>query len=251
MNIVIIGSGNVAASLGGKFVKGGHKIIQVLSRNAKAASELAYEWDTESANYISLVNKEADVYLIAVPDDAIAQVVKDLHLPEKVVAHTAASVKKEVLQSVTDHYGVFYPLQSLSKDLETTEIPVYTEGATQRAKNVLTLLAQSVNARAPKEADYDQRLKLHVAAVIVNNFINHILSLAETYCKEEGIDFADLLPLINNTIDRLHLQSPSKLQTGPAARQDYATIAKHEALLEQHPKLLRLYRFFTDSIINK
>ncbi len=251
MNIVIIGSGNVAASLGRRFVSAGHRIVQVLSRNPKAASELAYEWDTESANYISLVNKEADVYIIAVSDDAIEEVVKDLQLPGKVVAHTAASVRKEVLQGVTENYGVFYPLQSLRKEIETPQIPVYTEGATPKAKTGLTTLAQSVYHHPPKEADYDKRVKLHVAAVIVNNFVNHIFYLAEDYCKEEDINFEELLPLITQTIERLRLAPPSQLQTGPAVRQDYATISKHEALLENHPKLLRLYRFFSESISNK
>ncbi|MCH5597156.1 NAD(P)-binding domain-containing protein [Niabella ginsengisoli] len=93
MNIVIIGSGNVAAVLGRKFVAAGHDIFQILSRNASAASELAYEWNTESANYNSLINKDADIYIVAVADDAIENVVNDIKLPGKIVAHTAAPLK--------------------------------------------------------------------------------------------------------------------------------------------------------------
>ncbi|HRO85838.1 MAG TPA: NAD(P)-binding domain-containing protein, partial [Niabella sp.] len=137
MEIVIIGSGNVAAVLGRKFVAAGHKIIQVFGRNASAASELAYEWDTASTNYISLINNEADVYIIAVSDASIAEVVSDLHLPGKVVAHTAASVEKEILKSATEDYGVFYPLQSLRKDQKIIPpMPIYTEAATEKAKSV-------------------------------------------------------------------------------------------------------------------
>ena len=62
MDIVIIGSGNVSTVLGRKFKAAGHTIVQVISRNAKAATQLAYEWDTESTNYFSVVNKNADVY---------------------------------------------------------------------------------------------------------------------------------------------------------------------------------------------
>src|SRR5688500_6933385 len=116
MNIVIIGSGNVAAVLGRKFTAAGHKIIQIVSRNASAASELAYEWDTESANYMSLINQNADVYIIAVSDNALEELVRHLKLPGKVAAHTAGSVSKEILKDVTSHYGVFYPLQSLRKE---------------------------------------------------------------------------------------------------------------------------------------
>src|SRR5688500_1452537 len=89
MDIVIIGSGNAAAVLGRKFRKAGHTILQIVSRNASAASALAYEWDSESANYKTLINRNADVYLFAVSDDAIEEVINDLKLTGKVVAHTA------------------------------------------------------------------------------------------------------------------------------------------------------------------
>ena len=251
MDIVIIGSGNVAASLGRKFVKAGHHIVQILGRNSYAASELAYEWDTESANYSSLINKEADLYIIAVPDGAIEEVANDIRLPGKVVAHTAASVKMDILQKVTENYGVFYPLQSLRKEVETEAIPIYTEAANEKTTNVLNKLARSIYNSPVHTADYDKRTKLHVAAVIVNNFTNHFFALAEDYCKKEGIDFKELLPIINNTISRLNNEPASALQTGPAARHDHETIAKHEALLNEHPKLLKLYRFLTESILQK
>ena len=252
MNIVIIGSGNVAAVLGRKFVAAGHHIVQILSRNASAASELAYEWNTESANYSSLINKDADVYIIAVADDALENVANDLRLPGKVVAHTAGAVKMEVLKDVTDNYGVFYPLQSLRKDQEQIpEIPIYIEGVNEQTKNVLNKLARSVYKEASFSADFDKRTKLHVGAVLVNNFSNHIFSLAEAYCKKEGIEFTELLPLIDNTFYRLHDAAPSSLQTGPAVRGDMQTINKHRALLDKHPQLLKLYEFLTESILGR
>ena len=126
MDIVILGSGNVAAVLGRKFKAAGHNILQIVSRNASVASKLAYEWDTESTNYSSIINRNADFYLIAVSDDAIHEVVDALKLPKKVVAHTAASVSKDVLKNVSDHYGVFYPLQSLHKeDINPPEAPIF------------------------------------------------------------------------------------------------------------------------------
>jgi predicted short-subunit dehydrogenase-like oxidoreductase (DUF2520 family) len=252
MNIVIVGSGNVATVLGRKFVKAGHHISQVYGRNAREASKLAYEWGTESANYISLINKNADVYIIAVCDTAIADVVKDLHLPGKVIAHTAASVKMNILEKVSDNYGVFYPLQSLRKEQENIpSTPIYVEASNEYTKVILENLAHSLYAEEVQTADYDKRTKLHIAAVIVNNFTNHILSLAEEYCKKEGIDFRELLPLIQNTIERLQVSSPSKMQTGPAFRADQETIQKHIELLREHPQLRRLYTFLSDSINEK
>lgn len=249
MNIVMIGSGNVAAVLGRKFVAQGHEILQVLGRNAAAASELAYEWNTESANYSSLINKDADVYIIAVADKAIFEVIKDLHLQNKVVAHTAASVDMDVLKEVTNDYGVFYPLQSLRKEqVLLPDTPIYIEAATEKAKITLEKLARSINNGDNLSADIDKRTKLHVGAVMVNNFINYIFYLAEDYSKKEGIAFAELLPLINNTFHRLHEASPTLMQTGPAARNDKETIQKHQEILKTHPELLKLYIFFTENI---
>lgn len=249
MNIVIIGSGNAAAVLGRKFKAAGHTILQVVSRNATAASALAYEWDTESANYMSLLNKNADVYIIAVSDDAIAQVVKALKLPGKVVAHTAGSVDKELLKEVTAHYGVFYPLQSLRK--ETTglpDIPLFVEGSDEKATRVLESLARSVSFGQVAPAGSLDRVKLHIAAVVVSNFTNHLYTLAEAYCKKEGLDFRQLLPLIEETASRIRDISPAQSQTGPAIRQDEDTIQKHLDMLGDHPQLKNIYLLMTESI---
>ena len=249
MNIVILGSGNVAAILGRKFIAAGHNIVQIYSRNAAAATELAYEWNTESTNYKSTINKNADVYLIAVADDAIEQVTDQLKLPGKVVAHTAAAVPKEVLKNVSEHYGVFYPLQSLRKDMTALpDVPIFFDGSNNNAKNILEQLAHSISNEKVIEAGDDTRLKLHVAAVVVSNFVNHLYTLAEDYCKMEGLDFKQLLPLIEETASRLKDTSPQQAQTGPAIRHDAETIHKHLELLHNHPQLKNIYVLLTESI---
>jgi hypothetical protein len=93
-------------------------------------------------------------------------------------------------------------------------------------------------------------LKLHLAAVFCNNFVNHIYVLTEDYCKKETIDFKLLLPLIKETAERLEDISPSQSQTGPAIRNDRPTIEKHLALLQNHPQLQKIYSIFTESIYN-
>lgn len=251
MEIVIIGSGNVAAVLGRKFKAAGHHILQVASRNASAASRLAYEWGTESTNYWSLVNKDADVYIIAVSDDALEEVVADLKLPGKLVAHTAASVSKEILKPVSKHYGVFYPLQSLRQEMnELPEAPVFIDAVDEASRKKLELLAASIAPQHVKQAGDVARLKLHIAAVFVSNFTNHLYALAEEYCKKEGIDFMELLPLIEETALRIKTISPAKAQTGPAARNDDITIQKHMELLKEHPQLIKVYELMTESIKN-
>ncbi len=249
MNIVIIGSGNVAAVLGRKFKAAGHEIAQIYSRNAAAATELAYEWNSESTNYKSTIITTADVYLIAVNDDSIDEVTQGLLLPGKVVAHTAASVPKEVLQKVSNHYGVFYPLQSLRKDMVALpDVPVFFDGSDEKTKKILAALAYSISAEKIMEADDNARLKLHVAAVVVSNFVNHLYTLAEDYCRKEGLDFKQLLPLIEETASRLNKSSPQQAQTGPALRHDSETIHKHLELLKAHPQLKNIYVLLTESI---
>lgn len=249
MDIVIMGSGNVAAVLGRKFKAAGHNIIQLYSRNAPAASALAYEWDTESTNYKSMINKNAEVYLIAVSDDAIDDVTNDLRLPGKVVAHTAAAVPKEVLKRVTEHYGVFYPLQTLRKEMTAVpDMPIFFDGSDEVAKRKLETLARSIARENVAEAGDDARLKLHVAAVFVSNFTNHLYKLAEDYCRKEGLDFRQLQPLIEETALRLKTTTPSAAQTGPALRQDKETIQKHLELLKDHPQLKNVYLLLTESI---
>jgi len=249
MNIVIIGSGNAATVLGRKFKTAGHAIVQIISRNASQASELAYEWDTESANYLSLINRDADVYLIAVTDSAIPSVVADLRLPGKVIAHTAASVPMEVLKHVSTHYGVFYPLQSLIKEMnELPEIPIFIDGNDEFARRTLEKLAHSISFDHVLPAGDEQRIKMHIAAVIVNNFVNHLYTLIEDYCRKEGLDFKQLVPLIEETASRLEKASPKDVQTGPAIRGDQVTIDKHLEILEGHPRLKELYGAITASI---
>jgi predicted short-subunit dehydrogenase-like oxidoreductase (DUF2520 family) len=252
MDIVIIGSGNVAAVLGRKFKAAGHNILQVVSRNSKAASELAYEWNTVSTNYKSPINHQAEVYLVAVSDDAIDDITAGIRLPGKIVAHTAASVPKEILKNVSSHYGVFYPLQSLRKEMNVLpDVPVFFDGSDAKTKKVLEELANSISAGKVMEAGNDARLKLHVAAVVVSNFVTHLYSLAEDYCRKEGLDFKQLQPLIEETALRLRDTSPEKALTGPAIRHDSETIHKHLELLSAHSQLKNIYILLTESIQQK
>jgi predicted short-subunit dehydrogenase-like oxidoreductase (DUF2520 family) len=250
MNIVIVGSGNVAAVLGRKLIAAGHTIVQIISRNATAASELAYEWDTESANYMTLINKTADLYIIAVSDNAIEAVAKELSLPGKVVVHTAAAVPMDVLKKVSAHYGVLYPLQSLRKEMNRLpDMPIYVAANDEIARTQIQLLADAISFQPPaKPATDELRLKLHVAAVLVSNFTNHLYALAEEYCKKEGIDFTQLRPLIEETALRIKESSPQQVQTGPAIRHDGETIKTHLSLLNNYPALKNIYIFLTESI---
>lgn len=248
MDIVIIGTGNVANILGRKLRTAGHRIVQVFGRNPSAASELAYTLDTESTNYWSMLNKNAEVYLIAISDVGIKEVAEHLQLPGKIVVHTAGAVGKEVLGKISKRYGVFYPLQTLHKEMHTLPaIPMHIDASDENTLRVLESLANSISIQVIY-ADDDSRLKLHVAAVICNNFANHLYAMAEAYCKKEKLDFKLLLPLIKETAEKVQQVSPSASQTGPAIREDETTIKKHLDILRSHRELKQLYEFMTESI---
>lgn len=250
MNIVIIGTGNTATILGRKLKASGHEILQVVGRDSKAASKLAYELQTGSTHYWNIVNKSADIYILAVSDIAIEEVLNKLQLTGKTIVHTAASVSKTILKNATSHYGVFYPLQSLKKDaVYIPEIPIIIDASDNPTLKQLHILAHSISDKVI-EANDEQRLKLHLAAVFANNFVNHLYVLTEQYCKKEGLDFYMLIPLIKETAARLEMVTPVQSQTGPAIRNDINTIGKHKEILEKYPPLLNIYELFTESIYN-
>jgi predicted short-subunit dehydrogenase-like oxidoreductase (DUF2520 family) len=248
MDIIIIGTGNTATILGRKLKAAGHEILQIFGRDAKAASDLAYELNTESTNYWSVVQRHADVYIIAVSDIAIEEVAKELQLDEKIVVHTAGAVSKNIFEKISSHFGVFYPLQSLKKEMtHLPATPLLIDASDAATLEKLETLGESIS-ESVMQTDDTHRLKMHLAAVFCNNFVNHLYALMEDYCVKEGLEFELLKPLIRETAMRTEMLLPSQSQTGPAIRRDTATIEKHLHLLENHLELKTIYEIFTRSI---
>jgi predicted short-subunit dehydrogenase-like oxidoreductase (DUF2520 family) len=251
MRIVIIGSGNVASVLGRLFKKNGHEIIQVVSRNMEHAKILADELNCRFTDNNGNIETDAALYLVAVSDSALYDLNSNIHLGNKLVLHSAGSVSKDVLKDISVNYGVLYPLQSLRKEMQyADDIPFLIDGNTEETKTLAEDFAKTLSANVTKATD-EERLKLHVAAVIVSNFTNHLYALAEEFCKNERIDFQLLAPLIKETAGRVETISPTKAQTGPAARNDIFTLDKHIRLLADHPKLKYIYLKLTDSIMKE
>jgi predicted short-subunit dehydrogenase-like oxidoreductase (DUF2520 family) len=249
MRIVIIGSGNVASVLGRLCKLKGHEIVQVVSRKAAHAKLLGDELDCAHGDYNEKLDDTAGVYIIAVADSALQELNSRIHLGNKLVMHTAGSVSKDVLKDISNNYGVLYPLQSLRKEMYyQTDIPFLIDGNTPDAITLIEDLAGTLSSNITKATD-DERLKLHVAAVIVSNFTNHLYALAESFCKKEHVDFKLLTPLIKETAERVQNFSPAEVQTGPAVRNDIFTIEKHLRILTDHPQLKYMYIKLTDSIM--
>jgi len=245
ISVILLGSGNVAEHLFKAFNKANEVIVnQWYARNTKQIE--SYKTDVEITDNISQL-KEADVYILAVSDDAIASVSKLLTFENKLVVHTSGSVS---LYDVDKKHkrGVFYPLQTFSKNSEVdfADVPLCVEAIKKEDLTILKNLAKAIGSKSYK-VNSDQRLGLHLAAVYVNNFTNQIYRIAHEITESQGAEFDLLKPLILETAKKVQHMSPFLAQTGPAKRNDKKTIKKQLKLLEnEHHKAI--YELLTSSI---
>ncbi len=247
IKVVIIGSGNVAQHLILAFQKGsGVDLVQVFARNKSNLTHLL-DATTITSDFKEL--KEADLYIISVSDDAIPSVSESLPFKDKLVAHTSGSVAMEDL-SDTNRKAVFYPLQTLSKKKEVNfkEVPLCIEAQNETDLKLLSEVAKSISDKV-FEVNSEQRKSLHVAAVFVSNFVNHLYKLGSDICEEHQVPFEILKPLILETAKKVQVLTPDAAQTGPAKRKDTTTINKHLAILTDENQAA-IYKILTKSIID-
>ena len=240
IKIVLLGAGNVGTHLCRALQnKEGLEIIQWYNRSLNSLEkELVQFAVTQNLNDII----EADLYIISVSDTAIPAISKALEGKNGLIAHTAGSIPMEVLGEHQNH-GIFYPLQTFSKQKEVdfNQIPLCLEANQPENLNLLKKVAQSLGGPVHL-IDSAQRKALHVAAVFVNNFTNHLYTLGEEICKAHKVPFSVLQPLIAETADKIKHLPPSAAQTGPAARGDQKILKDHLQYLtkESHQKLYQL-----------
>lgn len=249
MNVTIIGTGNVAQVLGRVIREAGHHISQVVGRNTEQAQTLSERLQAPGSGNISQLKPGADIYIIAVTDFALEQIEEWMPFIESgIVLHTAGSVSMAVLKNIARNYGVLYPLQSLqSRRNEAPVIPVLVDGNSETTVQIIQKFA-STFSKLVSFADDEQRTKIHLAAVILNNFNNYLAVLTQDYCNKEKIDFHLLQPLLSETVNRLAYHTAEQMQTGPARRNDTETMTKHIAVLKNYPALQHLYIEFSNSI---
>lgn len=251
MNIVLIGSGNVATILGRLIKASPHALIQLLGRSKAPTVDLATELDCPYILQPEELSPLADIYLIAIQDKEVTLLLPRLSIPSTAtLVHTAGGVSINALADFSAHYGVLYPLQSLRQErTEKIEIPFFLDGNDMHAKNSIQQLAQRLSGSIDW-ADDAKRMKLHIAAVFASNFTNYLYGLAYRFCAQEQIDFQKLLPLIQETTNRLTTggSDPAAFQTGPAARKDIDTVNKHLELLKADPQAFKVYQFLSQAI---
>jgi len=248
--IVFIGSGNLATQLALTFFENNYPVLQVYSRTEKSAAELAGKIGCAFTTDITELNTEADIYICALKDSALQEVLVQADFHNKLLVHTAGSIPMDILSTYTSNYGVFYPLQTLSKNkrVDFSKIPVFVEGNNQKNLSILKLLAENIS-NVVYEATSEQRKKLHLAAVFACNFTNHLYAIAAEIIKENGDFPMDvLLPLIDETAEKVHTLSPIEAQTGPAVRYDKNVIDKHLGMLSSDKDVQQIYELMSKHI---
>ncbi|WP_298456090.1 Rossmann-like and DUF2520 domain-containing protein [uncultured Prevotella sp.] len=251
MKIVLIGAGNLSTNLGKALLDAGNDILQVYSRTFESASALANFVGGAPVTNIDSVTKEADVYVISVKDSAIAEIVPVLckGRGEKVFLHTSGSVSLDVFKGMALHYGVLYPMQTFSKSklLNFKNIPFFVEGNDDYSFETVHHLADSISENVHILSS-EARKHLHLAAVFACNFVNHCYEISSEILAKHNIPFDVMLPLIDETANKVHQMKPDEAQTGPAVRYDQNIIRMQSDLLRENPIFKQIYECMSLSI---
>jgi predicted short-subunit dehydrogenase-like oxidoreductase (DUF2520 family) len=249
-DITIIGAGNMAWHLCREFTKAGLRITRIINRSADSAQQLAKFTGAQFTSDFSASNEDTDVLIIAVSDSYLEEVLNKIIISDKIVLHTSGSIGMNIFSGISNHYGVFYPFQTLTKDVTTdfSEIPVLTEASDEETHKLIDNLASKITTKV-YQINSDQRRKLHLAGAVSNNFINHLIARTFDYLEKNQIDKNLILPLIRETFKKMVSISPKEAQTGPARRNNTEIIERHLNMLNDDPELKNLYKAISDSII--
>ena len=244
MKIVIIGSGNVAYHLAKAFTQNNIKVSQIFGRNEVELSKISSEFNIPfSTDQL----EDAEFYIIAVSDSAVENVSELIKNENTLVAHTSGSLPMEILKG-NYRKASFYPLQTFSKtkNLEYSKIPFFIEAENQIDEKSLFELASLISDNV-ETSDYEKRKYIHLTAVFACNFVNHLFARAKEISDSQHLDFNYFIPLIDETVEKIHHLEPKSAQTGPAVRGDERVLKLHEVLIkdEEHRKI---YNTMNESI---
>lgn len=254
LKYVIIGSGNLAWQMAIRLKAQKQNILQVYSRKLKNARLLATKIKTKHTSSLNRLDKTADVYLIAVSDDAIEEVAKKIEYLEgkrKLFIHTSGSIAGDVLAPYFKQYAVLWPPQSISKvsKIDFSKVPLcicaptHSSRKAQKVAKVLSKKTYVINE--------DQKKALHLACVFANNFSNHMIHLAQSICIKNKLEFKILEPIITETFAKVLELGPVEAQTGPASREDEKAIKAHLKYLSKDKEMKKIYKLISESIISK
>ncbi len=248
-NISIVGSGNVATHLALALHDAGCTVHQVLSRSFEHAQMLARRVDAQPIDRWQRLDEDADVYLLAVTDDALYDLALDLRLPSALVLHTSGSTPLTVLKPISRRHGVVWSPQTFVRDIamDYRRLPLCIEGSSPEVEVEMEELMSLVSP-CIYHLDHEQRRQAHLAAVWVSNFVNALNATAQDLMARNGLDFDMLRPLAEQTLRKWDYGNLWLQQTGPAIRRDEKTLNAQRRLLLDQPELLHLYDELTELI---
>ena len=246
-SIVILGAGNVAFHLTRALIENTCNVRQIFNRTLEHAREIG------EANRISYTDKiseieKADIYIIASADSGIEEFSHYIPYDDVLVVHTSGSSPISVLKG-DYRKGVFYPLQTFSKErtMRYDNIPFFIEAENPEDLKKLNELGNRISNEV-HELNFASRMQVHMTGVWANNFVNHLYYIAGNICEQNNVPFDVLLPLIQETANKVIEMSPKDAQTGPAKRGDQVIIDRHLEALQDDSRLLQIYQILTDSI---
>lgn len=248
MKIVFIGAGNLATRLSIAMQRVGMQIGQVYSHTEASARQLATRLGCPWTNDFSALQEDGDLYVFSLKDTVLSDVISKVKPNNGMWVHTAGSMPMSVFEGYAQRFGVLYPLQTFSKgrNVNFDVIPIFLEANTDKnadyLKNIASALSENVRFMSS-----EKRRSLHLAAVFACNFTNHIYTLSYKLLENESIPADVLLPLIDETVSKIHSMPPAAAQTGPAILYDENVINKHLAMLDD-PDMQAIYRLLSQSI---
>ncbi len=233
MRIVLIGRGRLATNLEHALLSAGHEVASINSRTLEA------------------LPLEADVYIVAVKDAALADVIRAATKgrESQLFVHTAGSMPMDIFKGLTVHYGVFYPMQTFSKErlVDFNDISVFLETNDAVSMERLKMLSTTLTTHI-YELDSEGRKHLHLAAVFACNFVNHCYALSAEVLAAKGLPFSVMLPLVDETAQKVHELSPREAQTGPAVRGDQNVMQMQANMLAGNPAVKQIYEALSNDI---
>ena len=248
--IVLIGAGNVAHHLAPALLRAGMNLCQIYSRTLESARELGRKTGITYTSDTFAVYPDGDIYIFCVSDDALLSVFKSLRINEEaLILHTSGSVPLDIFKPYRKNYGVLYPLQTFSKtrNLDFGEIPLCIEAPDKEVLKTIGQIADKLSSKV-YEISSEKRKKLHLAAVLANNFTNHLYHMAGKLLEKEDLDFNLLRPLIFETAHKVMQMIPENAQTGPARRGDTNILNLHKSMLKDNRDIQTLYVLLSQSI---
>lgn len=250
--VTVVGSGNVAAALLEVLHTFPFIQLNLVARNELTGDILAKKYNCNRIAHLYEINTSSDFLFLCVQDDQILSVCQEIPDIQGIVVHTSGSTDMQVLNKST-HYGVFYPMQTFSKEIDTdwSKVPLYIEGNSPAVEARLLELALILSPKV-HFLNSQARMQLHIAAVFACNFTNLMLGSAADIMEQNGLSFSDLTSLVQCTLDKaFSVKNPHQVQTGPAVRNDSGTMTKHLQSLSAQSDLAEMYAFLSKKIIEK